>query len=141
MTDMERAKQLLAEGDYTCAICGDNKEYTSRQRGVKPLLDLLESGAELRGCSAADRVVGRAAAFLYVMLGVKEVHAGVMSVPAEEVFRRFGIACGCARRVEAIFNRTNTGFCPMESAVWDIEEPEEALAAIKAKLIELRTMT
>ena len=41
-------------------------------------------------------------------------------------------------KVDAIFNRTNTGFCPMESAVWDIDEPEKAPDAIKKKLAALR---
>ena len=41
MNDRERAKKLLAEGAYTCAICNGEKVYTSHERGVKPLLDLL----------------------------------------------------------------------------------------------------
>ena len=79
MDNWEKAKTLLAEGGYTCVICGGDKVYTSHERGVKPLLELLEQGAELKGFSAADRVVGKAAAFLYVLLGVSAVYAGVIS--------------------------------------------------------------
>lgn len=138
MNDRERAKNLLAEGAYTCAICSGEKVYTSHERGVKPLLDLLEQGAELKGFSAADRVVGKAAAFLYVLLGVSAVYAGVMSRPAAGVFRRFGIEAEADEQVEVIANRSNTGLCPMESAVWNIDRPEEALEAVKKKLRELR---
>ena len=138
MDNWEKAKQLLAEGGYTCVICGGDTVYTSHERGVKPLLELLEQGAELKGFSAADRVVGKAAAFLYVLLGVSAVYAGVISEPAAGVFRRFGVQADWEEKVEAIFNRTNTGFCPMESAVWDIDEPEKAPDAIKKKLSALR---
>ena len=39
---------------------------------------------------------------------------------------------------EAIRNRDNTGYCPMETAVLDIDVPAEAVTAIRAKLEELR---
>lgn len=138
MNSLEKAKKLLAEGGYTCVLCGGDKEYTSHERGVKPLLDLLERKTELRGFSAADRVVGKAAAFLYVLLGVKEVHAGVISVPAAGVLERFHIAATWEEQVDAIVNRTKTGFCPMESAVWNVEEPEAARKAIEEKLLALK---
>ncbi len=137
MNDLEKAKRLLSEGGYTCVICGGEQVYSSNDRGVKPLLELLNRGENVKGFSAADRVVGKAAAFLYVLLGVKEVHAGVISVPAAEVFRNFGIAAGWDEKVAAIQNRTNTGLCPMEGSVWNIDEPDKALDAVKAKLREL----
>ena len=37
----------------------------------------------------------------------------------------------------AIRNRTDTGFCPMESAVWDISDPHEAKAALERKISEM----
>ena len=45
------------------------------------------------------------------------------------------------KEVEAIRNRTNTGFCPMETAVWSISDPGEALTAIRLPpiIITLRT--
>ena len=39
--------------------------------------------------------------------------------------------------VPAIRNRTDTGFCPMESAVWDISDPHEAKAALERKISEM----
>ena len=135
--DFERAWALLQEEDYTCVLCGGDQVFTSRLRGVKPLLSWLDQGLDLSGFSAADKVVGKAAAFLYVLLGVKEVYAQVMSVPAKRVLEGHGIPNGCTEEVDAIHNRTNTGFCPMETAVWDITEPREALKAIRSKAKEL----
>jgi len=137
MSDMENAKRILTEGGYTCAaVCG-NDVYTSRQRGVRPLLDLLDAGKSLKGYSVADKVVGRAAAFLYVRLETDEVYSGIISKPALDVFRQFGIRISYGELVDVIFNRTNTGLCPMESSVLGIREPETAEQAIRAKLAEL----
>ena len=73
MTDLEKARELLHTGEYTCALCRGNEHYTSTLRGVRPLFEWLESGNDLRGFSAADKVVGKGAAFLYVLLGVQSV--------------------------------------------------------------------
>ena len=84
MSDLERARAILLEGGYTCVLTRGETIHTATARGVKPLVDWLDSGLELRDFSAADKVVGRATAFLYVLLGVKEVHSLVMSTPARE---------------------------------------------------------
>ncbi|MBQ3085384.1 MAG: DUF1893 domain-containing protein [Clostridia bacterium] len=137
MTDLENAKRRLPEG-YTAVLCKDTVTHTATKRGVAPLLDWLESQTALQGFSAADKVVGKAAAMLYVLLGVKEVYADVMSEQAEAVFNRHGIACSYTLLVPMIRNRTNTGFCPMEQATAAIDDPHEALRAIKTKLAELK---
>ena len=68
--DLKKAIDILNSGQYTCVLCKDNEIHISTERGVKPLLEWLESGIALKGFSAADKVVGKAAAFLYVLLGV-----------------------------------------------------------------------
>ena len=137
MTDLENARSLLASGDYTCVICRGDEVYTTRQRGVKPLLDWLDSGTDLKNASAADRVVGRGAAFLYCLLGVKEVHARVMSHPAAEVLLAHGITALADSFVDGIINRKGTGPCPFEKAVMSITDPQEALIAIQSKMAQM----
>ena len=134
MNDLEHAKSLLEEGSYTLALIKGGETITSYERGVKPLLGLLDGGKDLRGFSAADRVVGKAAAFLYVLLGVQTVYANVISTLAEGVLRGHGIAVEAQTRTERILNRAGDGFCPMETAVENISVPTEAYRAIKAKL-------
>ena len=56
-----------------------------------------------------------------------------MSVPAQETLCAHGIEAIADTVVPAIRNRTDTGFCPMESAVWDISDPHEAKAALERK--------
>lgn len=138
MNNIENAKRILREGNYTFAACSGDKILTSTQRGVAPLLNLIDAGESLNGWSVADKVIGRAAAFLYVLLGAKEIWSGVISRPALEVFRDFGVEVSCGETVELIMNRSCTGLCPMESSVLGIKDPAEAEKAIRKKLLELR---
>jgi hypothetical protein len=132
--------QLKDDTDFTCVICETNEQlkiYTSTERGVKPLLGWLETKEIAAGFAAADRVVGKAAAYLYVLLGAAYVYAPVMSAKALDVFKRYGIEAECDICPDGIINRMGTGPCPMESAVADIDTPEEALVAVRAKLKEM----
>lgn len=135
--DLQNARSLLDTGDYTCAVCRDAISYTATERGVKPLLDWLEGGLVLTDFSAADRVVGRGAAFLYCLLGVKEVYARIMSRPAAEVLTAHGIACDADTLVDGIINRKGTGPCPFEAAVIEITDAQEALTAIRKKMAQM----
>ncbi len=136
-TDLMQAIQILNEGGYTCVLCKKNRIYTSMQRGIKALLDWQDNGLDFSGFCAADKVVGKAAAFLYVLLGVKEVYAYVMSKAAIDTLIKNNIQIRYENAVEKIINRSGTGFCPMEEAVWDIDAPELAKQAIKDKLCQL----
>ncbi|MBQ7098203.1 MAG: APH(3') family aminoglycoside O-phosphotransferase [Oscillospiraceae bacterium] len=131
--DLNRARALLTEGSYTCVLCRGEIFHTATQRGVRPLVDWLDSGLDVRFFSAADKVVGRATAFLYVLLGVSAVHALVMSTPAREVLEANGITALCDREVPGIINRRGDGPCPFEETVLGITDPGEALIAIRRK--------
>ena len=137
MDKKEYALSLLAEGN-TCALVGESKTLCSTKRGVAPLLAWLDEKESCKGLIAADKVVGRAAAFLYLLLGVSEVHALVLSDSAEEVFLRFGLPYSFREKVPAIRNRAGDEFCPMEQAVLGIEEPLSALTAIRNRLKQLQ---
>ena len=133
-----KAREILLSGDYTCVVCRKDAVYTTTRRGVAPLLGWLDDGTDLSGFSAADRVVGRGAAFLYCLLKVKAVYARVMSHPAAEVLKAYGIEAYADTYVEGIINRSGTGPCPFEAAVMDIDNAQEALAAIRSKRTQLQ---
>ena len=136
--DLQTARQLLEGGDYTCVLCREGVTHTSTRRGVAPLLHWLDEGTDLRDFSAADRVVGRATAYLYHLLGVKAVFARVMSRPAAEVLAAHGIPASWETLVDAIENRQKNGPCPMEYATRNCTNAEDALAAIREALAELQ---
>ena len=131
MRDIEKAKEQLQSGKYTCVLCSGDIIYTSTLRGVAPLVEWLGSGMNLGGFSAADKIVGKASAMLFVLAGVQEVYAPVMSEGAIHTLLQHGIHFSYDTLTESIINRTGTGSCPMEQAVRDIDEPSLALEAIK----------
>ncbi len=134
---MDRAIALLQEG-YTCALVKEGRELCSTQRGVAPLLSWLKEKEDCEGAFAADKVVGKAAAFLYILLGVKKVHALVLSESAEAVFLRYGVPYSFEEKVPAIRNRKGDGFCPMEQAVLRMGEPKKAYEKICQTLQKLK---
>ena len=136
MEDLMKARQLLEEGGCTCVLCRGEAVHTSHHRGVRPLMELLEE--DVAGFCAADKVVGKATALLYCLLGIKALWAGVISDAALEVLEAHGIPVQWESRVPQIRNRQNTGRCPMEQATEYISDPKDAPAAICSKLIELQ---
>ncbi len=138
-TDTQQAKAILNRGGCTCVLCRDGEVLTSERRGVAPLLSWIRSERDFSGFSAADKVVGNGAAFLYVLLHIRELYAPVMSRAACRTLERFAVPYTCDAVVDAIQNRTGTGICPMEQAVQGASTPQEALAAIERRLQELST--
>lgn len=135
--DTMKARTILEAEGYTCVVCRDTAVHTATERGVKPLMNWLDSGLELKGFCAADKVVGRATAFLYCLLGVEEVYAHVMSRPAAEVLASYGISSCAEILTDGIINRKGTGPCPFEAAVLEIRDAGEALEAIRNKLAQM----
>ena len=135
LNDLEKAKSILNGGEYTCVLCKGDIIHSSRHRGVRPLLELLET--DVSGFSAADKVVGKATALLYCLLKVQAVYAQVISLAALQVLQSNNIAVSWGSQVDFIRNRAGDGRCPMEQATDGIYDPQEALAAIQKKLQEL----
>ena len=131
---IEKAKNVLATGVYTCVVCGEAVTMTAVERGVKPLVAWLQSGTDLRDCCAADKVVGKATAFLYCLLGVRAVYGRVMSVPALAVLQAGGIEAQYEMLVPHIINRAGDGICPFEKAVENISDPQMARRIILQKM-------
>lgn len=137
--NLTRAKTLLEQNEnLTCIICKGETIYTSDKRGIKPLLEWINEEKSFVGFSAADKVVGKAAAFLYVILGIEEIYAPVMSEGAAAVFAQYRIPATYAILTKAIINRAGTGMCPMEQTVLDITNPQEALKALREKAKSMR---
>lgn len=136
--DTKKAIALLEKGGFTCVVCRGESIYSTTLRGVRPLLNWLDTGPSLKDFSAADRVVGRAAAFLYCLLDVSEVYSKVMSRPAAQVLVQHGITVHADTFVDGIINRQGTGPCPFEAAVMDATNPRDALSIIRKKLVALQ---
>lgn len=139
MSDLDSAKQILhGDPEVSCVLCKGDTVYKSEKRGIVPMMEYLDAGLDLHGFSAADRIVGRAAAMLFVLGGVREVYAEVMGEGALAVLKQHGILATYAKLTPYIINRSGEGPCPMEQAVCLIDDPAAAREAIRLTLQQLK---
>ena len=132
------SKKRLLDGGYTCVLYNGESEIVSSERGVSFLLGLYNSGKDYSGYVSADKVVGKGAALLYALLGIKEIYASVISESALSVLQKSGITCTYDTLVPHIINRRGDGVCPIERATMDIENPEDAPTTIIKTLEKLK---
>lgn len=107
---------LLHSGNYSCVIRNDSEIRTFSQRGVADLYDLLKKERGfLNGASIADKVVGKAAAALMILGGIKELYADLISDPALVLLDDSTVTVNYKHSVPFIQNRDKTGWCPLET--------------------------
>ena len=133
--DTISAKKDLEEKGYTCVLRNGEDIFFSFEHGVKPLLKWIDEGRDFSGYGAADQVVGKAAALLYVYLGVRNLYGQVVSEPAIQALEDHGVAYTYDECVPYIINRKKDGMCPMEQTVLEISEPKEAVDALRSKVL------
>lgn len=134
-TDLELARALFyAIKDATVVAVHGDEVLFSKEHGVKPLLKWIAEGKDLAGWAVADKVVGKAPALLYSVLGPASVFAPVMTRSARAVLLANEIACGYDQLVNKIENRAGNGQCPMDSTVINVFDPYEAVGLIRDRV-------
>ena len=122
----------LRDEDASCVIRNGAETRVFRGRGVKDLFRLLETDPVfLAGALVADKVIGKGAAALMVLGGVRAVHAGVVSTPALGLFAAAHIPVEYGLEVPHIINRTKTGWWPVETLCRACRTDEECLPRIR----------
>lgn len=132
--ELERAKELMIFEGYTCVITLDGITFKSKEKGVRPLLDWLYSGNKYTGWRLCDKVVGKAAAYLHIILGVREIYAEVISEPAKALLEENNVTVNADTIVPAILNEAKDGPCPLETAVENITDVNDSIMAIELAL-------
>ena len=132
MTDLQLAKANL-EGHTLCLV-KDGSCLFSERNGIAPMMNFIAAGTPLKGYSAADLIVGKAVALLFVKCGVKAVFAKTLSEAGERVLQAHDIPYEYETLTPNIINRAGTDICPMEKAVSGTDDVEEAYLILKAKL-------
>ena len=132
--ELERAKELMIFEGYTCVITLDGITFKSKETGVRPLLDWLYSGNKYAGWRLCDKVVGKAAAYLHIILGVREIYAEVISEPAKTLLEENNVTVNADTIVPAILNEAKDGPCHLETAVENITDINDSIMAIELAL-------
>lgn len=121
MTNLEKVKNILLEKNASLVVCykdGTIKEYY--QDRIKDIKEILKQDNDsLNGAIIADKVIGKVAASILTVAGVKEIYASVISRFAIPVLEGNDIRYEYDNKVEYIKNKDNTGMCPMENKYKD----------------------
>jgi len=139
---LAEAKELIAREKATVVSVREGVFVaTARDRGVAPLVQLLDYRPEtLKGACLVDKVVGRAAAALCVTAGVTCVHGVLMSEGAKAFLEAKGVKATADKLVPTILDREQKGECPLEQAVKGLDDTAKMVAAVRAKLAELKAV-
>jgi len=104
--------------------------FSSAGKWLHPLFELeeflAESGLDPTTLSLRDRIVGKAAALLIARLGIRCVHAGVLSRLGMEVLEARRVTFSWDQLVERID-------CQTESALAQVEDLEAAYAWLRKR--------
>jgi len=115
--DKEQINKLagLLGDNCSCVICKGDMERHFYGRGVQDLYRLLKESPDfLKDAIIADKVVGKAAAVLMVLGGVKAVYTPLLSSLAVDVFAANNVDVAYDQLVPHIINRDGTDWCPLE---------------------------
>lgn len=135
--DKESAIKQFNDESLTCLIYNDDTIYTSKDRGLKPLIYIVENKVDLCGYNAIDKIVGNAAAIIYVKIGIESVHTPVLSKSAFETFKKYNIEVTYDELVDCILNKEKTNPGPFEVLIADAKTLDEAYTLIVNKTREL----
>jgi len=123
---------MLNEQGLSLLVFNNGELTTHANRGIQDLLQLISEQPErLNGAVAADKIIGKSAAAIMIVGGVKQVHTNLICTPARELFEENGVQVFATEEVPMIMNRDRSGMCPMDTQIADIESVEECVIALQ----------
>lgn len=130
--ELSELAEILHHDRCSCVIYSHGTLKRCYERGVKDLLHLLKEEPEiLSDAMIADKVIGKGAAALMVLGGVKTVYADVVSRPALEMLTDGRVPVKYGTCVPNIINRAGTGVCPVETLCLNCATAAECLPLIE----------
>lgn len=123
---------MLNEQGLSLLVYNNGELTTHANRGIQDLLQLISDQPErLKGAVAADKIIGKSAAAIMIVGGVKQVHTNIICTPARELFEANGVLVFATEEVPMIMNRNQSGMCPMDTQINEVESVEECVAILQ----------
>jgi hypothetical protein len=137
--DLHLAKLKLITENLSLVIVKNGKIiFETKKQGISGFLEAIEKlDKNLFASSAADKLVGLAAALLFVYAGVASVFALTISEGGIRVLEDNNIAYLFEKKVSYILNRSKNGVCPFEKLAMASGSPDEAYVKLKSLAREL----
>lgn len=138
MTDLELAEQIFHAEAASFVLVKQGRMLARGSRdGIGELLEVVERlGNDASGSSLADKIVGKAVAMVAAYGGICAVYSPLASEAARILLACHQIDLRADRTVPLILNRRNDGPCPMERLTMSLEEPKDAVAALRKFVAE-----
>ena len=128
---MQQLIEILRREKCSLVVKNHDIVTTYSKPGVRDLEYLLDHDPEmLHGATIADKVIGKAAAAMVVVGGVKELYAEVMSKRAIPFLEEAGIAYTYGTLVDTIKEEGDR--CQLEKITAPASTPEETVALLRA---------
>jgi len=132
--DLELAKLKLIEDDLSLVIVKKGKViFDTKKQGISGFLQAIEKlDKNLVAASAADKIVGVAAAMLCVYAGMASIFALTISEEGIRVLEDNNIAYLFEKKVSNILNRSKNDVCPFEKLAMDSGSSDEAYVNLRS---------
>lgn len=132
---MQQLIEILRREKCSLVVKNHDIVTTYSKPGVRDLEYLLDHDPEvLHGAVIADKVIGKAAAAMVVVGGVKELYAEVMSKRAIPFLEEAGIAYTYGTLVDTIKEEGDR--CQLEKITAPATTPEETVALLRTHFEE-----
>lgn len=119
---MEKYYSLL-EDNSLLLLQDDKIIFSSKEKGVKPLLDYYHAfGSSKEELIVIDKIMGRGAILLAQLVNARTVYTPIISQDALNLANEYHMNIHYQQVVPYIINNQATGRCPIESSVLNISD-------------------
>lgn len=140
MNDLKIAKNWLEKNDLSLVIVKNgNIVFETKEKKILGFIDAIEKmGNDINGSSIADKVIGKAVAFLCIYKEVHSVYAKILSEKAKHLFEQWNIIFEYGSLVKEILNTNQNNVCPFELKAKNLNNPKKAYYKLKELANSLR---
>jgi hypothetical protein len=133
MNDLELAQHTFRAGSHAFVIVKNGAVlHTGSRDGIGELIEAVDAlGDAAHGASLADKIVGKAVAMVARAAQFRAVYSPLASQAALDTLAIDHIPLKSDRLVPLILNKRNDGPCPMEKLTQFIQDPHEAVTALR----------
>lgn len=137
--DLELAKAKLIEDNLSLVLVKKGKIiFETKKHGIGGFLQAIDKlDKKLIAASAADKVIGVAAAMLCAYSGVVSVFGLTISKGGAKVLEDNNISYSFEKKVSNILNRSKSDVCPFEKLATSSRSPNDAYVKLKSLASEM----
>lgn len=135
---LETLLEIQEKENYTLIGAKEDEIYTSTAHGIRPIMMKIKNNPlYFQGYTMCDKIVGKAAAMLFVRSQIAYLYAHTLSEAGKAILDQYQIPYSYHELAKVIINRDGTDMCPMEKTVLNIDNLDAAYEALDRKVKEL----